>query len=117
MCGICGIVSRRRVSDDETAAVRKINKALEHRGPDDEGWYVDKEASAYVTTIGQLNPTELSSGQVFALKNKTAQPISEPLHRPVHMVVDDLNNDGNDELVVSEFGNLTGKLSLLVKKR
>lgn len=37
MCGICGIVSREKVSDKETAAVRKVNSALVHRGPDGDG--------------------------------------------------------------------------------
>ncbi|MBT8302629.1 MAG: VCBS repeat-containing protein, partial [Maribacter sp.] len=34
-------------------------------------------------------------------------------HRPVHTVVQDLNSDEIDEIVVSEFGYLTGSLSLL----
>ena len=33
------------------------------------------------------------------------------LRRPVHMVAADLNGDGREDLVVSEFGNLKGKLS------
>lgn len=39
MCGICGIVSRRSVSDRETNSVREMNKALVHRGPDGHGEY------------------------------------------------------------------------------
>ena len=41
MCGICGIISREKVSDQETGAVRKINSALAHRGPDGDGEYSD----------------------------------------------------------------------------
>ncbi|MEP7273044.1 MAG: asparagine synthase (glutamine-hydrolyzing) [Acidobacteriota bacterium] len=36
MCGIVGVISRRRPSEIE-AAVRRANHALAHRGPDDEG--------------------------------------------------------------------------------
>ena len=35
------------------------------------------------------------------------------MHRPVHTLAKDLNNNGNLELVVSEFGNESGRLSLL----
>jgi len=41
MCGIAGILAGRRV--DRTLAQRMI-RALEHRGPDDEGLWVDEEA-------------------------------------------------------------------------
>lgn len=41
MCGICGIVSRRDISDREIDAVKRVNSALTHRGPDGEGEYSD----------------------------------------------------------------------------
>ena len=77
--------------------------------------YTKKDSNTYATTIGQLNPTELSSGRVFTITGDSITPISALLHRPVHMVATDLNKDGEDELIVSEFGNLTGALSLLTK--
>ncbi len=77
--------------------------------------YSEKENKAYATAIGQLDPSEISSGKIFAIEEDTTISIPEEFHRPVNTLVHDLNNDGVDELVVSEFGNLTGKLSLLIK--
>ena len=37
------------------------------------------------------------------------------LHRPVHTLVHDFNLDGTDEIVICEFGHLTGALSLFVR--
>ena len=70
---------------------------------------------SYITAIGKLDPSEFSSGKIFTLKDDKINPITERLHRPVHTLVRDLNKDGKDELVVSEFGNLIGNLSLLTQ--
>lgn len=77
--------------------------------------YHEKDTIAYLTDIGILNPSELSSGKILAFHGQTDLIISDSLHRPVNNLVVDLNNDGIDEMVVSEFGHLTGQLSLLVK--
>ena len=71
------------------------------------------QSAAYVTSVGKLNPSEIASGSIFMEKAGTITELPIVLHRPVHTVVDDLNGDGSDELLVSEFGYLTGKLSLL----
>jgi hypothetical protein len=70
----------------------------------------------YITAVGVLNPTELVSGKIFRVYDKQVTAIPEILHRPVHTLVEDLNNDGIDEIIVSEFGYLTGSLSLLKQK-
>jgi hypothetical protein len=78
--------------------------------------YTKKDSIAYVTAVGYLGPSEISSGKIFmTYDDNTMTIIPEVLHRPVNNLVDDLNNDGKDELVVSEFGDLTGELSLLIK--
>jgi asparagine synthase (glutamine-hydrolysing) len=41
MCGICGIVSARRI---DAAVLRAMSGAIAHRGPDDEGQWIDREA-------------------------------------------------------------------------
>lgn len=43
MCGIAGVVGE--VSSRERSAVRKMCAALEHRGPDDEGYFDGEQAS------------------------------------------------------------------------
>ena len=78
--------------------------------------HTNKGSLQYTTLIGKLNPTDIASGQIMMIDNAELRPISEELlHRPVYTLVKDLNNDGIDELVVAEFGNLTGALSLLDK--
>jgi asparagine synthase (glutamine-hydrolysing) len=39
MCGICGYVKNSAIDDGERAAVKEMNRALTHRGPDSEGAY------------------------------------------------------------------------------
>jgi len=78
--------------------------------------HTESKNDNYTTTIGQLNPSELSLGTILNSTNNTINATSELLHRPVNTLVTDLDKDGTDELVVSEFGNLTGRLSLFIKK-
>ena len=67
-----------------------------------------------VTLIGKLDPTDLSSGRIYKKQDDRVSVLPEFFHRPVYNLVQDLNNDGQPEMVLCEFGNLTGKLSLLV---
>ena len=78
--------------------------------------YTNKDNVSFVTTAGNLNPSEQISGSILVIKNDTVNRIPQNFHRPVNTLVHDLNKDGHDELVVSEFGNLTGQISLLVSK-
>ncbi len=77
--------------------------------------YSVKNEMSYATIIGKLDPSEIPSGNIVTVKNDAIKNIPETFHRPVHNLVIDLNKNGHDELVVSEFGNLTGRLSLLYK--
>jgi asparagine synthase (glutamine-hydrolysing) len=43
MCGICGILKRQGVTNEDLACVEHMNSALTHRGPDDEGRYSSRE--------------------------------------------------------------------------
>ena len=72
--------------------------------------------ASYITTMGSLLPSEISSGQILKKKEDKTESIAGLLHRPVHSLVHDMNQDGRDELVVSEFGDLRGKLSLLIEE-
>jgi asparagine synthase (glutamine-hydrolysing) len=44
MCGICGIVYRDRARPVEPATLAAMARTLEHRGPDGEGFHVDRNA-------------------------------------------------------------------------
>ncbi|MDC6389811.1 VCBS repeat-containing protein [Maribacter sp. PR1] len=77
--------------------------------------YAQKDTLRYLTYVGYLNPSELASGSVHVIEpsKRKLNKVGIQLHRPVHTLVYDFNEDGNDEVVVCEFGDLTGKLSLL----
>ncbi|MGI4727377.1 MAG: FG-GAP repeat domain-containing protein [Janthinobacterium lividum] len=69
----------------------------------------------YFTEIGKLYPTELSTGSYAEFENNQVQPMITALHRPVHAEIQDLNHDGIPEIVVCNFGNKIGSLSLYKK--
>lgn len=69
----------------------------------------------YLTEIGKLYPTELSTGSYTRLSDDKETPVLSNLHRPVHTEIEDLNGDGIPEMVVCNFGNKTGSLSLFKK--
>lgn len=75
--------------------------------------YTEKDTVSYITDIGILDPSELSTGKIIAAYNDAYVALPDTLHRPVNNLVVDLNKNGIDEMVVSEFGHLTGQLSLL----
>lgn len=78
--------------------------------------HTNNENLQYTTLIGKLNPTDIATGQIMMINNGEMAPIMEEyLHRPVYTLAKDLNTNGHDELIVAEFGNLTGALSLLEK--
>jgi hypothetical protein len=77
--------------------------------------YEPGEDRAFVTTIGNIRPSALSAGKAFEIMGADTLEILQPLHRPVHTLAEDLNGNGVQELVISEFGDLTGELSLFVK--
>ncbi len=78
--------------------------------------YVSKENESYLTTIGYIHPSAIPKGRVYNMTGSDTALLEPVLHRPVHMLVNDLNEDGKDELVLSEFGDLTGQLSFLRKE-
>ncbi|UJH90075.1 VCBS repeat-containing protein [Antarcticibacterium sp. 1MA-6-2] len=78
--------------------------------------FFQKDNDSYVTTMGFLHPSELSSGKIFInTNNPDSNSLPGTLHRPVNSLITDLDQNGNNEIIVSEFGNLTGQLSLWIK--
>ncbi|NQV61914.1 MAG: asparagine synthase (glutamine-hydrolyzing) [Alphaproteobacteria bacterium] len=59
MCGICGIVSSASLADADKSAVRRMNAALLHRGPDGGGEHVDVEA---MLAMRRLSIIDLEGG-------------------------------------------------------
>jgi hypothetical protein len=74
------------------------------------------EAPPKVLTIGSIAPSDQQKGFLFPLDSqflaRKVSGIISGLARPVQFACGDLNRDGVDDLVVAEFGNHTGKLSV-----
>lgn len=77
--------------------------------------YTAENNETYITTIGYIHPSAIPKGKTWLMNSRDTVELGHVLHRPVHMVVSDLNANGTKELVISEFGDLTGKLSLFIK--
>ena len=75
------------------------------------------KGDTYFTEIGKLFPTELSTGSYSQLKDSVSSTVITALHRPVHAEIEDLDNDGMPEIVVCNFGNKIGSLSLFKKNK
>ena len=71
--------------------------------------------STYVTSMGLLVPSEIPYGKIILKHNNTSASIMDSIHLPVHTLYVDLDENGTEEIIVSEFGNLQGKLTLLQK--
>ena len=71
--------------------------------------------STFITAMGMLLPSEIANGNVLVHDGQGRRNLLAPLHRPVHTLVQDLDGNGSNEYVVSEFGDLAGILSLWSK--
>jgi hypothetical protein len=91
-----------------TTVVKKFNSAITS--------YHHNKNTQYATEIGILNPSEVPKGIITKISSGITDTIAENLHRPVFMENVDLNDDGVDEMLICEFGDLTGQLTLLEQK-
>lgn len=71
--------------------------------------------SIYVTNMGKMDPNEIPRGETVLRKGSETAILQDSLHRPVHTVYIDLDNNGSEEIIISEFGDLKGRLTLLKK--
>ncbi len=78
-------------------------------------WYSKKDSTEIITEVGIIRPSEREEGKLIHRVGGDTFTLENIFHRPVHTLVDDLNGNGKNEIVVSEFGNDSGKLSLLVE--
>ncbi|WP_431123431.1 FG-GAP repeat domain-containing protein [Flagellimonas flava] len=79
-------------------------------------WYNQSDSLAIITEVGILDPSEQEHGKLISKKNGEVKSINHVLHRPVHTLMEDLDGDGTVEMVVSEFGDETGQLSILMQE-
>ncbi|HIG30742.1 MAG TPA: VCBS repeat-containing protein [Verrucomicrobiales bacterium] len=71
----------------------------------------------YLTCIGRFYPSEIPLGSLLFLKKGSAQEIFQKvlfseLPRPTHSAFADFNGDGHQDVLMSMFGNFSGKFSL-----
>lgn len=69
-----------------------------------------------LSEIGMLFPTNLEKGQVSTIKSSVQNSLLDSLRRPVQADQVDLNNDGKKEIIVAEYGNDIGGLSIFKKE-
>ena len=75
------------------------------------------DGSYYYTEIGYMNPSEQARGVLYKIDSSgSSRTLFNALHRPVYTEIIDLNNDGINEIIICEFGHLTGELSMLVER-
>jgi len=82
--------------------------------------YISQKEGAYLLTIGEnIYPSDRSEGALeYIYSTDTGQPnrsnlLADKLRRPVDIEAADLNQDGLQDFVISEFGNAIGNLSVL----
>ncbi len=64
--------------------------------------------------IGNIYPTEAHNGTLYRLgPDGSRRVVVDSLHRPVYFLAEDLDGDGTAEIVICEYGNYTGALTLL----
>ncbi|GAA4396438.1 hypothetical protein GCM10023187_04570 [Nibrella viscosa] len=73
---------------------------------------------AQVLLMGVMDPNDSRKGQLVTVKpgqtSSTTQitPLVNHLHRPVQQLTADFNQDGRNDILVAQFGNTVGKLTL-----
>lgn len=76
----------------------------------------------YILMMGHFVPSDEPAGQLLkAIRNEHGEYIGykmmlKGLKRPVDVAFNDLDQDGDDDIVICEFGNHTGSVSLFVKE-
>ncbi len=76
---------------------------------------VFKDNGAYLVLIGNIFPSDQLAGQIVFLSRTNGaygvRTILDKLRRPTDVAFADLNRDGREDLIVSEFGSVLGALS------
>jgi len=82
-----------------------------------------KTDTIYATLMGGFMPTDNPNGSVIKIfklpggnEYKGFTTILKNLQRPVHTTFTDINGDNLEDIIVCEYGNNTGKLSLFINR-
>jgi len=107
------------ISDVGTSTLSILDKSLNvsrsFPAPQGAAWvHTGDNAVSHALFMGAFNPTDLNLGYLMRLpaaSGEAAKILVSGLQRPVHVDFGDLDADGLEDLVISEFGNHTGALS------
>ena len=66
------------------------------------------EEGLYATEIGYMAPSKEALGLIHRIQTASIDTLARGLHRPVYMEIADLNEDGLNEILICEFGDLEG---------
>jgi asparagine synthase (glutamine-hydrolysing) len=75
MCGICGVVSFQPNSPADRSTLLQMNASIQHRGPDDEGYYEDDQVSLAMRRLSIIDlhtgqqPISNESGDIWVVYN------------------------------------------------
>src|SRR5689334_25352651 len=75
MCGICGVVSFQPSTPIDRSILMRMNASLQHRGPDDEGYHEDEQASLAMRRLSIIDlhtgqqPISNESGDIWVANN------------------------------------------------
>lgn len=72
----------------------------------------DGADNTILSCMGIMDPNDQRAGSIVNRSGKAWSVLLDSLKRPVYIQRADLNNDGQDDLLVSAFGNFTGALLL-----
>ncbi len=66
----------------------------------------------YILQMGIMDPNEAAAGKLSKTDTKNgAVTLIDSLQRPVQLTLFDVNQDGTDDFLICNYGNLTGKLA------
>lgn len=102
---------------DRLGSFFKLNEALE---PIDSfqlnsppSCIIEDRDNFLLTEMGIMDPNDQARGKLIHInKQREIETLIDSLKRPVHVEKADLNDDGDDDYVISEFGNFTGRLAI-----
>jgi asparagine synthase (glutamine-hydrolysing) len=93
MCGICGIVALHGELTAERSLLSRMGQALRHRGPDDEGWYLDQDIAL---GMRRLSIIDLSGGhQPMSNEDQTVWAACNGEIYNFHLLREDLKRQGH----------------------
>jgi len=80
---------------------------------------LDREGNGErLTLIGSLHPSNESSGSIAERSEGESDwsVVVRGLHRPVHVLAADFDEDGDEDFLASEFGHYVGRMSLYERR-